>query len=290
LRRLSKCLLVLLAGATPLCAQVGLSPTHSAESTSTAEFAELTDKSPPDAPSATAANLIDGEIQEGDDSKARQTGSGSQKPEPTVQPSAVDPFSVGRLPMNTQRGPMTVGEKFVYFEKPVFGPRTIFTTAFRAGILMANPVSGYPREWKDGAGAFGRNYGDQYARKAAESFTRFSVDAALHEDPRYTRSTSKSAFGRAAHALAFTFVDKTDGGHSTLAFGNFAGAAASGFVGNAYLPDGWNNATHAGQRSLTTFGGFAIQNLTQEFAPEIGRAFRQLHLPKLPLPPVWWKQ
>lgn len=192
--------------------------------------------------------------------------------------------------MSRQRGPMTVGEKFVYFEKPVFGPRTIFTTAFRTGLFMANPISGYPREWKDGAGAFGRNYGSQYARDAAESFARFSVDAALHEDPRYTRSTSKSTFGRAAHALRFTFVDKTDGGHSTLAFGNFVGAAAAGFVGNAYLPDGWSNTTHAGQRSLTVFGGFAIQNLTQEFAPEIGRAFRQLHIPKLPLPPIWWKQ
>jgi hypothetical protein len=66
------------------------------------------------------------------------------------------------------------------------------------------------------------------------------------------------------------------------------GAAAGGFVGNAYLADGWNNTTHAGQRSLATFGGVAAQNFVQEFSPEIGGAFRRLHIPKLPLPPIWW--
>lgn len=241
----------------------------------------------PDAPSTGAAREVQDQTQKSSDTNKGQTESESQTP-PAVQPNAVDPFSIGHLPASRGKGPMSVGEKFAYFEKPVFGPRTIFTTAFRTGLMMARPTSGYPREWRDGASAFGRNYGNQYGRSAAMSFARFSSDALLGEDPRYSRSTSKTFFGRSAHALGFTFIDKTDSGHRTLAFGNFVGAAAAGFVGNAYLPDGWNNTTHAGQRSLATFGSFAAANLTQEFAPEIGRAFRRLHLPKLPLPPVWW--
>ncbi len=289
MRKLSSCFFVLLASSLPLCAQSGLSSIAAAQSGSTEESAKLTEESFPDAPSAIAAKQTGDQTQAQEGGEAKGQEAGSQKPETSVQPTAVDAFSLGHVPMSRQEGPMTVGEKFSYFEKPVFGPRTLFTTAFRTGLFMANPLSGYPREWKDGAGAFGRNYGNLYARSAAESFTRFSTDALLHEDPRYSRSTSTSAFGRAAHALGFTFIDKTDGGHSTPAFGNFAGAAAAGFVGNAYLPDGWNNTTHAGQRSLTVFTGFAIENLTQEFAPEIGQALRRLHLPKLPLPPIWWK-
>jgi hypothetical protein len=38
------------------------------------------------------------------------------------------------------------------------------------------------------------------------------------------------------------------------AFSNFVGAKAAGFVGNAYLPSGFNNATHAGQRATLQFG------------------------------------
>jgi len=286
LRKLSRYILILVASVFPLYAQSVLRPTTTAQSTTSEVSSKLTEESLPDAPSATAPPEAEDRGQEGDESKGEQ--SGNQNSEPTVQPSAVDAFSFGHLPMSTKKGPMTVGEKFSYFEKPVFGPRAIFTTAFQAGLSMANPPSGYPREWRNGAGAFGRDYGNAYARNAAESFARFSVDSLLHEDPRYSRSKSKSFLGRSAHALTFTFFDKTDGGHRTLAFGNFVGAGAAGFVGNAYLPDGWNNTTHAGQRSLTVFTGFAAQNLTQEFAPEIGRAFKWLHLPKLPLPPVWW--
>ena len=288
MRKLSRYILILLAGVFPLCAQIVPRTTTIPQGTTTGGSSKLTEESLPDAPSATAAKEAERQGEEGDESKGQQ--SGDQNSEPTVQPTAVDAFSFGHLPASTKKGPMTVGDKFSYFEKPVFGPRGILTTAFQAGLFMANPPSGYPREWRSGAGAFGRNYGNAYARNGAESFARFSVDSLLHEDPRYSRSTSKSFLGRSAHALTFTFFDKTDGGHRTLAFGNFVGAGAAGFVGNAYLPDGWNNTTHAGQRSLTVFTGFAIQNLTQEFAPEIGQAFRRLHLPKLPLPPVWWKQ
>jgi hypothetical protein len=288
LRKLSRYILILLASVFPLCAQSVPHSTTTAQRTTTEGPTKLTEELLPDAPSATAAPEAEDQGQEGEESKSQQ--SEYRNSEPTVQPNAVDAFSFGHLPMSTKKGPMTAGEKFSYFEKPVFGPRAIFTTAFQAGLSMANPPSGYPREWRNGVSAFGRNYGNAYARNAAESFARFSVDSLLHEDPRYSRSTSKSFLGRSAHALTFTFFDKTDGGHRTLAFGNFVGAGAAGFVGNAYLPDGWNNTTHAGQRSLTVFTGFAIQNLTQEFAPEIGQAFRRLHLPKLPLPPVWWKQ
>jgi len=55
------------------------------------------------------------------------------------------------------------------------------------------------------------------------------------------------------------------------AFSNFAGAAAGGFVGNAYLPAGFQDATHAGQRATLQFGMFAAGNLFREFAPQMPR-------------------
>jgi hypothetical protein len=184
--------------------------------------------------------------------------------------------------------PMGLGDKFKYLVEPAFGPRSFFTNGFSAGIRMANPPSRYPHEWRAGAEAFGRNYGDSFARTGAEGVGRFSAAVLLHEDPRYRRSESTFFPTRLGRALVFTFVDRTDGSHSTVAVSNFTGAAAAGFIGNAYLPPGFDNLTHAGQRSAIAFGGIAAQNVVQEFSPELSQFLKKIHLPHIPTPPVWW--
>lgn len=193
------------------------------------------------------------------------------------------------LPGNSKPlSPINAGGKFKYYVEPAFGPRAFLTTAFAAGIRMANPPNNYPHEWRAGAEAYGRFYGDAFARNGARSITQFSTAVLLHEDARYRRSDSTFVPARLAHAFAFTFIDRTDGGRSTVAMSNFTGAAASGFIGNAYLPAGFDNLTHAGQRSAFAFGGIAAQNVLQEFAPELGQALKKLHIPHIPMPPVWW--
>jgi hypothetical protein len=210
--------------------------------------------------------------------------SASPAPQQSSQPDI--PFVPRRY--NRPLQPIDLEDKFKYFVEPAFGPRSFFTNAFSTGIRMANPPSHYPHEWHAGAEAYGRLYGDSFARTGAESMGRFSASVLLHEDPRYRRSGSTFFPTRLGHASVFTFVDKTDGGHSTVAISNFTGAAASGFIGNAYLPAGFDNLTHAGQRSTIAFGGLAAQNILQEFSPELGRALKKLHVPHIPTPPVWW--
>lgn len=207
--------------------------------------------------------------------------SASPMPQQSPQPSI--PFQTPPFSRN-----MTIGDKFKYLVEPEFGPRSIFTNAFEAGIFMANPPSHYPPEWHGGAEAFGRLYGDSFARNGAEGIGRFTASVLLHEDPRYRRSESNSFPVRLGHAIVFSFVDRTDGGHTTIAISNFTGAAAGGFIGNAYLPAGFDNLTHAGQRSAIAFGGIAAQNVAQEFAPELGRFMKKIHLTHIPMPPVWW--
>jgi hypothetical protein len=208
----------------------------------------------------------------------------SPAPQQSSQPSV--PFLSPRL--NRPLQPMDFGGKFKYLVEPAFGPRSFFTNAFSTGIRMANPPSRYPHEWRAGAEACGRLYGDSFARTGAEGIGRFSATVLLHEDPRYRRSDSSFLPVRLGHALVFTFVDRTDGGHSTVAIANFTGAAAAGFIGNAYLPAGFDNLTHAGQRSATAFGGMAARNVLQEFSPELGQFLKKIHLPHIPTPPVWW--
>jgi hypothetical protein len=190
------------------------------------------------------------------------------------------------LPPRLTSVPLDAHDKLVIYVHKSFGPAAVIFPAFVAGFDMINPKSAYPKEWKDGAGAFGRWYGDALARQTSRSTAEFMTDTILHEDPRYLRSDSTNAFGRTLHALAFTAFDKTDSGKTTLAVSHFAGAAAGGFVGMAYLPAGYNDVTHAEQRMAVGMAGVAVGNIFTEFEPEWGPLYRKLHIPKV-LPP-WW--
>jgi hypothetical protein len=68
--------------------------------------------------------------------------------------------------------------------------------------------------------------------------------------------------------------------------GNFTSAAAGGFVGMAYLPDGFSDVSHAGQRTGTEFLGITAANVFREFAPQWAPVVHKLHIPKI-VPP-WW--
>jgi hypothetical protein len=185
--------------------------------------------------------------------------------------------------------PQNFHDKLMAYAIVTVGPRTLFAPVVAAAIWMANPPGDYPRDWRDGPGAFGRNYGNALAPRVSKDTTRFLTGALLHEDFRYRPSTSKNPLVRSFHALAFTFVDKSDSGHNRIAVANFVGAGASGFVGNLYLPPGFNNLSHAETRSGVAFGGFAAQNLLREFVPDLLKATHKLHapFPRIPVP-EWW--
>lgn len=189
------------------------------------------------------------------------------------------------LPVKSPRS-LFFGDKFTIYTRQTFGPPALIFPAFKAGMGMANPTKHYPREWKDGAGAFGRLYGDSIAMVTSQRTARFLTGVALHEDPRYVRSTSTNPLARTMHALAFTFIDKTDSGRNTIAFSNLAGAAAGGYVGRAYLPHGYNDLTHAEQRMADQFMSIAIQNIAAEFQPQWGPLVRKLRIQKIL--PEWW--
>ena len=174
-----------------------------------------------------------------------------------------------------------VDNKFHYYlTETYFNPSALTAPAFRAGLRMANPpgkgATQYPLEWRQGAEAFGRNYGDAVTERVSFQTARFATGVITGEDPRYIPSSSHNVLARSLHAIGFAFVDRSDSGHPMPAFSNFVGAAAGGFVGNAYLPAGFNDVTHAGQRATVRFGTFAAGNLFREFAPQMPAPMRKL--------------
>jgi hypothetical protein len=273
--------------AIALCLTAAYSPVVASQETKKeAALSPCSSGATPACPSAAATNEI-----------LEASGQGAadlpDKPEPQDQSNPPRPSSQTQdennailfLPVATPER-LSFSDKFTIYAHQTFGPPALIFPAFAAGFGMANPKSHYPREWRDGGGAFGRLYGDSFATVSSQRTARFLTGAALQEDPRYVRSSSTNPLARTMHALAFTFVDKTDSGRNTIAFSNFAGAAAGGFVGRAYLPNGYNDLTHAEQRMTIQFAGIAFQNIAAEFQPQWGPIARKLHIQKIL--PEWW--
>ena len=190
------------------------------------------------------------------------------------------------LPPAISHKRLTAKDKFEIYVHQNYGPQNFILPALGAGFEMLHPPPRYPREWKDGGGALGRWYGEQIATSTSNRTGQVLAEVVLHEDPRYVPSGSKNAFIRISQAVAFTFFDKTDSGHNTFAFSNFAGAAAGGFVGMGILPDGYNNVTHAEHRVLRGLGTVAVRNIVTEFRPEWAPILRKVHVPSIL--PEWW--
>lgn len=198
-----------------------------------------------------------------------------------IDSRAVDPPapSAPRNPNSSRPAAATAAgfgpaDKLGYYMTETYFNLGAFTTpALRASLRMANPpgryATRYPLDWRQGTEAFGRNYGDAFAERVSFQTARFVTGVVVREDPRYVPSSSHNILVRSIHALSFSFVDHSDSGRPVPALSNFIGAAAGGFVGDSYLPSGFNNVTHAGQRATIRFGTFAAGNLFREFAPQM---------------------
>jgi hypothetical protein len=155
----------------------------------------------PACPSAPATN----EIPEAHGQRAADL---PDKPEPQDHSKPPSPSSQTQdrnsailfLPVATPER-LSFSDKFTIYAHQTFGPPALIFPAFAAAFGVANPKSRYPREWKDGAAAFGRLYGDSIATLTSQRTARFLTGVALHEDPRYVQSSSTSPLARTIHAL-----------------------------------------------------------------------------------------
>jgi len=179
----------------------------------------------------------------------------------------------------TQAPPLGLDGKAHYFAERLFSPWNIVTPVFGSAYGMANPDSKLPREWRQGAGAFGRLYGAGIASLATFDTARFLSGLAFREDPRYFRAETASTGGRLKHALLFTIVDRSDSGRRMPAISSFVASAAAGTVGNLYIPPPYNGKSDAASRSAVLLAYFAGGNVRREFSPEFDRLRKKLHLP-----------
>jgi hypothetical protein len=173
--------------------------------------------------------------------------------------------------------PLSGRQKFNLFLKSTYEPYTFFSAAFGATLAQAE---GQWYGYGGGLPGWGKRFGASLADTESRRFIQgFVFSTALHQDPRYFRSSKKKTVPRAWYAITRVLVTRADDGHETFNSSEFLGTLFTSSLQNAYYPEGDRGFGNTMNRFLGALSSDASSNLLREFWPEIRRLFRK-HAPE----------
>ncbi len=144
-----------------------------------------------------------------------------------------------------------------------YGPYPLTGAAITAG---ADQLNSAPREWGQGAGAFGERFGSDLAIAAIGTTTRYGLAEAFREDTLYYRCACRGLFPRIGHAVVSTLTARRgEDGHRVFSLA----AIAAPYAGTMAAVYGWypdrydaRDAFRMGNYGLLAYAG---ENIALEF-------------------------
>ena len=156
--------------------------------------------------------------------------------------------------------------KLQFHADAMYGPWAVAGFAAYAGFLQE---INSPKEWGQGAGAYGQRFASTLGWSAIHGTLAFGLDSTLHQDPRYYRSRSTGFWRRSGHAFRGTILTRTDAGGETLSTWRIGSAYGAAFLSDQWYPARLNTFHHGFLDGSLGLGlGFA-SNLGAEFWPDI---------------------
>lgn len=149
-----------------------------------------------------------------------------------------------------------------------YGPGALARAAAYNGFLTAIDS---PPEWGHGGLGYGKRVGSTLAHSEVRNLIGFSLDSALHQDPRYYRSTERGVWRRTKHAFRETILTHKDSGGETLSAWRLGSAYGAAFISHEWRPDRGNIVAEGLSNGSTQLGVDLLSNVGQEFWPDIKR-------------------
>ena len=165
--------------------------------------------------------------------------------------------------------PLTSANKFGIYARGITDPYTIVSTAAQAGFDQAeNNFSQYGQ----GAAGYGKRFGLDYSDIAVGGFfVTYAYPSLLHEDPRYFRKGEGGIGKRLGHAIANTFVTRTDSRGRSFNWANVLGRLTAGSVILSYHPGSPLSAPRLFEGFGNSLGNSMLSNVLNEFGPDVQR-------------------
>jgi hypothetical protein len=170
----------------------------------------------------------------------------------------------GQLPVSRSVPPLTIGEKFKYRVLGSFGVRGLLGGTVGAAIGQAMNT---PGEWGQGWGAYGHRYASGLAGTLSRQIFSFTLESALHEDPRYFPSQERSKGARVRNVLKSVIITHTDSGATQFAYARVISAFGAGQLVNTWQPRSTGHVSNGLERAMIVLGVDGGFDLLQEFVP-----------------------
>jgi hypothetical protein len=177
--------------------------------------------------------------------------------------AAIPIIGAGQVPE-----PLDVIGKLRFHAKSTYSPLALMGAAAYAGVLQE---AGAPKEWGQGASAYGKRFGSTVAWSGIHSALAFGLDSTLKQDPRYFRSGGTGFWRRSGHAVRGTILTRTDSGGETLSTWRIGSAYGAAFLSNQWYPARLNTARLGCIQGSVTLGFDLVTNLGAEFWPDVKR-------------------
>jgi len=160
--------------------------------------------------------------------------------------------------------PMTRSERLAHYTYLLVGPQALLTSAAQAGI---GQIRHTPKEWGEGAGAYGQRYASAYGQHVIATTVSNAIALGLHEDNRYFKSGA-TGIGRLGYAMASAFLAHHDDGSRFISFSNIGGTAAGAFISRTWQPTSTSSMGSGAVSFGITMGVRAGFNCVREFVPD----------------------
>lgn len=170
--------------------------------------------------------------------------------------------------------PIGAREKFAIARDDSFDRGTFILGAIMGGeaqLTKSTPSFG------QGASASGKYFGASFSDFVMGNYMTEAIFPTLfHQDPRYFRRGTGSAWRRLGSAVGQIFWTRADSGRMQFNFSEIAGASTGVAISNAYYPDN-RNVSDASTRLGVQISADVIGNILKEFSPEISGLFSRKH-------------
>lgn len=170
--------------------------------------------------------------------------------------------------------PLSTAQKFKIASQDSFDRGTFILAAAFAG---ESQLTNSNRSFGDGVPAYGRYLGTAYADFVIGDFmTEAIFPSLLHQDPRYFRRGSGTAFSRVGYAVGQLFWTHTDSGGTQFNYSEVLGNSTAVAISNAYYPEN-RDAADATVKLGTQLGVDMVSNILKEFSPDIYHKLSRKH-------------
>lgn len=164
--------------------------------------------------------------------------------------------------------PLTQPERNRLYLKSMVNPFTFVKAASSAGIDQWNNK---PREWGQGAGAYGQRFANILGQYAVQKTATHGLSSLLHEDNRYFNSGKHGFWPRVGYALSSGILARHDDGSRHISISQIGGTAAGAFTARAWLPPSQSSAADGAASFGITIASNIGFGIVKEFLPDLGR-------------------